>query len=409
MPVRLSAVPTASAMPLPPRPIVWLLLLAVVVSSGAALTLFLWRTQAKVTGTWFWLCLLIFPLLMWFFLLGIRLLVHDARVNNVRTRSHLREIALRLGTTRGQRPITVLASAYESSLGQAYLGEKLINGAVGFQIVTPRDGTDAIQCALLGENVSEKEITVESLTVQIRSILMRIGPKLKALPKKVPVHVRLQISVGIDASVVNQAWRDASQEFSIKFASISSIEATGLLALDQWLDDKDSELKKSAFLILALQLYPVAVDRIAEGTSALLLGLGLRYEPGDAIVSIHRPVAFDESDLPLRCSEALLWGTHKADEIEGLWTSGLKRTTFDRLTAVVDALGMGKGEDPGLTHFDLDAALGQLGAVTGWLTVATAIERCCENTQPQFVVCSENGHDRMLVVSPNVSTINEKP
>jgi len=405
MPVRLSAVPAAAVMPTPPRPIVWLLLLAVIVSSGVALTLFLWRTDVRASGTWFWLCLLVFPFLAWAFLFGIRLLVYDARVNNVHTRNRLRKETLRSETTRGQLPIAVLASAYETSMGQSDLGEKLINGGVGFQPVKPCDGADAIQCALLGENTSEKAITVESIATQMRNILMHIGPKLEALPNTVPVHVGLQISAGVDPSVVSQAWHDVSRELARRYASTSSIEATGLLALDDWLDAKDPELKESAFLILALQLYPVAVDRMAEGMSALLLARDLRNASGDAIAFIHRPVAWDESDIQPRCSDALLWGTHDAGQIGGLWTGGLESATLNRVVAVADTLEIGKNQDPGLTHFDLDAALGQLGAAVGWLATAAAIEQCCRDAKPQLVACSESGNNRMLVVSPGVSTI----
>ncbi len=401
MPVQLDAVPAAAPMPPPIRPVVWLLLLGCTIGAGAVATLLAWPKDTPASGNWFWSCLLVFPTLAWAFLLGLRLYVHDGKSNYARDRNRRREDRLMTETLRGQRPIAVLAGVYETAMGDADLGVKLVNGGEGLQVVYPPDDGDPVRCSMLPESVRGLCGEAASLTSLFRRVLKRMTPWLRAMPSNVPIHVRLQVNAGGDAAFVEQAWREAADDYLPIIASPRMVEAeAGLLILDQWLDMQETGRSGSVFLIVALQLHVTPLDQTGEAVAAVLLARGMRPHDGTPVANLHRPVAFAQADVDARCADALLWGRHAAGQVGGLWTGGLDASSLNAVTAAADRAGAGSANAERLVHFDLDMALGHTGIAAGWLAAAAAIERCQKEKQPQLVAISENGHHRALVVAP---------
>ncbi len=398
MPVRLEAVPAGVSMPTPPRWMVWLLLFFMLTTFGVVLTLMLWPKGMPTYGARFWLILGISPL-VWALLFGFRLHAYDEQINYANLRNHLREERLASETRRGQRAIRVIASAYETALGNADMDVLLLNGGDGFRQIVPLGGTDIVRCSTLPEGLRGTDSTSPPAAALIEHLLRRLGDDLQAVPQNVPVHVWLQVDAGIDDAALVAAWHEASKDWLPKVASLRLIEPTvGLLVLDQWLDAAASELERAVLLAVALQLRPTPADQEGEAAAAVLCHLGL--ERAACLVDIHRPAEFDPGNLKQQYAEALLWGTRDAQSFDAWWTSGFEPEFLNSMKSVIDASQFGEARSEGHRQFTLDVALGQTGAASGWLGVATAIERCRKEIAPQLVITNEQGHHRMLVISP---------
>lgn len=404
MAVRLDAVPAAIPLPRPPRPIVWLLLLGCIVGGGAALALFFWPKGTPASGARFWLRVLGWPLLGWVLLLGLRVHIYDQQLNYARDRNRRRELRLAAETQRGQRPLMVHAVAYECALGGADLDSKLANDGDGMQPVRAPGSEDPVRCSMLPPALRGPAIDAESITSLISHTLKRIGAQLEAVPPHVPVHVRLQADVGIEAAMIEQIWQTAATPYLPSRASLDILDpSAGLLVLDQWLDTADTDRARGMLLIVALQLHPSPAQDTGEAAVALLVTSRNGYDPSAVRAILHRPVETGEPDVTARLADTLLWGDCPPGEIEAVWTSGFGDQYPNEITAAIDDAEVGASVDEGAEHFDLDKALGDTGAAAGWLAVAAAIERCCKEKRPQLVTASESGHKRLLVIAPTQS------
>lgn len=399
MPVRLQAVPAGVPMPTPPRRMVWLLLFFILTTVGVVLTLLLWPKGMPTSGARFWLILLGVPPLIWALLFGFRLHAFDEQLNYAILRNQLREERLASETRRGQRAISVIASLYETAMGNADMDVRLTNGGDGFRLIVPPEGTEAVRCSTLPKSLRGTDLTSTLVVALLEHLLRRMSDDLQAIPKNAPVHVWLQIDAGIDDAALEAAWHDASKDLLPKVASLRLMKpSTGVFILDQWLDAADSELGRGVLLAVALQLRQTPVDQEGEAVAAVLCHLGPNHAA--RLADIHRPVAFDPSNLQAQYAEALLWGAHDAQSFDALWTSGFEPEFLNSMKSVIDASQFGEARTEGHQQFNLDTALGQTGVASGWLGVAAAIERCRREIAPQLVATSENGYHRMLVISP---------
>lgn len=400
MPVRLEAVPAGATLPAPPRWLIWLLLYFCLTTISAVLTLLLWPQGVPASGARFWLILWGAPTFIWLLLFGARIHQYDEQINYAQLRNQLREDRLASETQRGQRAIGVIASVYETAMGNADLDTQLIHGGDGFRLVVPPGGTDAVRCTTLPDTLCARVDTESSVEALLEHLLTRLREALHAIPKKTAVHVRLQADVGMDGAELEAAWHQASRTLLPEVASLRLVEpSTGLLVLDQWLDAGESESSASALLAIGLQLRPTPYDDHGEAAAAVLCHLG-RSRDGSRIADLHRPVALDESNLQPKFSEALLWGTQEAQSFDASWTSGIEPAFLNNMKSTINASHFGEARSEETLHFDLNAALGQTGFAAGWLALATAIERCCKEVAPQLIAAGENGHHRFLVISP---------
>jgi hypothetical protein len=235
-------------------------------------------------------------------------------------------------------------------------------------------------------------------------MLKRMAVQLEAVPPNVPIHVRLQISAGIEATILEKIWKAAAAPYLPAIASLDLLESSsGLLVLDEWLDTGETDQARGMLLIVALQLHPFPAENTGETAVVLLVTTRSLKDAPSALAMLHRPVEIGESDVAASSADALLWGMHPPEEIEAVWTSGFEETGLNEITAAIDEVNVGISTDGGATHFDLDKALGGTGTAAGWLAAAAAIERCGKEITPQLVAASENGHKRLLVIAPTQS------
>lgn len=399
MPVRLEAVPAGVSLPAPPRWIVWLLLLFILITVNAVLTLWLWPKGMPTSGARFWLVLLGVPTLVWALVFGFRLHVYDEQLNYANLRNRLREERLASETRRGQLAIGVIASLYETAMGNAGMDAQLINGGDGLRLRVPPGGTDAVRCSTLPDGLRGTDSTFPPVAALLEHLLQRLSADLEAMPKHAPLHVWLQVDAGIDDAALQAAWQQASKALPREVASLRLMEpATGVFVVDQWLDGAHAELGHGVLLVVALQLRQAPAEEDGEAAAAVLFHLG----PNHAVrlADIHRPVALDPGNLRTQYAEALRWGAHDAQSFDAAWTSGFAPAFLDSMKSVMDASRLGEARSEGRRQFNLDAALGRTGVAAGWLGVAAAIERCRKEAAPQLLATGENDHHRMLVIAP---------
>ncbi|KAF7961701.1 hypothetical protein AWV80_02485 [Cupriavidus sp. UYMU48A] len=294
---------------------VWLLLFFILTTVGVVLTLLLWPRGMPTAGARFWLILVGVPTLAWALAFGFRLHAYDEQLNYASLRNQLREERLASETRRGQRPISVIASLYETAMGNADMDAQLFHGGDGFRLIVPPGGTDAVRCSTLPDGLRGTDATSSPAAALLEHLLRRLSDGLQAIPKNAPVHVWLQADAGMDDAALEAAWNQASKDLLPRVASLRLMEpSTGVLILDQWLDAANPELGQGFLLAVALRLCQTPVDQDGEAAAAVLCHLGPNHAA--RIAEIHRPVGFDPSNLQAKLAEALLWGTHDAQSFD---------------------------------------------------------------------------------------------
>jgi hypothetical protein len=403
MPVELPEITAHQQTPSPPKAIVWLGALVVVMLASVVSLLLTWPKDEPTTSVWFWVQLLVLPALGWCAVFGLRLFYYDEEMTQLAAEKETRERDRAAATGFAQEPLAVLGSSYLTAMhaGSGGVASAIAQKKRVLKSSMPRSGEEAVRHTALALNEDEEGAgRYRPLFIQL---LGQIRESLDGLPVDAPFAIRLQVPADTERGQMLKTWENCWRQCGYRDASTLLLDPEqGLMVLDEWLDIRGGHALENFTLFVAVQLHDEPPESSAEAGVALLLGWAPLAERRGLkpIALLHRPVQSETTDFITSLPKALLWGRTSGMQVNEVWETGLTgqdKAGFLKNSADLE-LQASKTEDFAGIH-DIDRALGNPGAAGAWLAVALAIERAWQTTEPQLVLTRENTL-RLAVVQP---------
>ena len=399
MPVELPVFESQEAPPEPPGAIVWLIAFIVCILVGVVSTLLTWPTTEPTGSPWFWIRLLVIPALAWCLAFGLRLHYYDEETAKLRAENEALQQDRATALQFASEPLAVLACTYLCALGDSDAAGNVVRGKTALVAEVPHSGGEAIRHTALSKDEGESG----RYNVCFTELLKLISERLAAVPRNLPLNVRLQLPSGVDQTVLLDIWQTCWQKSQLRPAHVSLLSADqGLLALDEWLDIRGGPALEKYTLFVSAQLHDTPPEKSAEAAVALLLGWAPLAERHGAkpLALLHRPVETETASLNDSIATALLWGRTTTSQVDDLWQAGLESQDKSALVRSASDLSLGVSKTNDLCGIhDVDIALGHAGAVSGWLAVAFAVEHARQIDKPQLVAWREQSL-RIAVAQP---------
>jgi hypothetical protein len=158
-------------------------------------------------------------------------------------------------------------------------------------------------------------------------LLKSISEGIAAVPRNLPLSVRLQLPSGVDQTLLLDIWRTCWEKSQLRPAHVSLLSANqGLLALDEWLDIPGGPTLEKFTLFVSAQLHETPPEKSAEAAVALLLNWAPLAERHGTkpLALLHRPVENNTTSLNDSIATALLWGRTTASQVDDLWQAELE-------------------------------------------------------------------------------------
>jgi len=410
MPVELPVSDLQEAAPEPPRAIVWLVLFVVCLVAGMVDTVLTWPKTEPTGSTWFWTRGLILPTVAWGIAFIFRSFYYDDERNRLLAEDDAlqkdRAVALQFAS----EPLAVLGCAYLSGLGSS---------GVASQIAHEKKALNAQQSSSSDETIRHTALALfddQTALGRYRScfleLLDRIANDVAAVPRNVPLSVRLHFAEQADGDALLGMWQACWREYELRPAKAVRLRPEqGLMALDEWLDIRGGPSLEKFILFVSVQLHDTSPKKnSAEAAVALMLGwAALAGRRGiKPLALLNRPVEAESTLLNDAIPTALLWGETSASDISDLWQAGLEKLDKPALIQSTSdlALGISRTEDLSGIH-DIDKALGNPGVAAGWLATALAIEHVTQSGKPQLIAWRERSL-RLAVAQPATKEIEMK-
>ncbi|QIE24153.1 hypothetical protein SBC1_20460 [Caballeronia sp. SBC1] len=401
MPVTLPPAESPEPRPSPPRLVVWLCLLVVSMVIGVVSTLLTWPENVPTGTAWFWVRLLVFPFLVCTIAFGLRCFYYEQENERINADNEIlredRETALEFASD----PLAVVRYAYLTGAGSRDVASTLDRAAAALEAHTFPNGSDVFPLSSL--SLAGDDDDPGRYCACFRELIGSVSDSVKAIPRDVPFGVCLQLPVDVDQQALVDAWQACWDDAELRAVKAELVATDkGLMALDQWLDNKGGPALEKFVLFVAVQLHETPLQNSAEAAVALLLGWAplAQRRHIEPVALLHRPVEadLDATDAPI--STALQWGRTTGDKINDLWQTGLERMDKAALVNSLSDLSIGVSQTENLAGIhDLDITLGYSGNAAGWLAVALGIEHATQNNTTQLVAWRESTL-RFVVVQP---------
>lgn len=218
-------------------------------------------------------------------------------------------------------------------------------------------------------------------------LAQQLGPALGAIPPAMPCYLVMQCDSGLPVEEEQHLLLQTGAAFNRHFTPLS---ASGLLALDDWLDE--TARAPSALVVITVQraVPPAcALDEkntgsAEEGIIESIVGLVMTSESSPllpVLARIHRPQPEPASAYSRALSRALLWARLEPKAVRHAWLTGSR--------AVAAATEQALSLSPQTLIHHLDDVLGPAGITTPWLSLAAAAEQCREDGAAQLIICHE--------------------
>jgi len=401
MPVTLPPAESPEPRPSPPRTVIWLCILTVVMAVGVVITLITWPKGAPTGTENFWLRLVVYPLTACVVAFGVRLVYYwqvNVRIDadNRRARQDWEKV-LRFAS----EPLAVSGYAYLTAAGRCDVASTLSQVVTPAGTQTSPDGSNAPRQSTLTLD-SEDEDTGRHRAC-FRELIDSVAGAVRAIPLDVPFGVRLQLPDDVDHEALLNTWQACWADAGLRTANAVLVKTeTGVMMLDEWLDNRGGPVLEKFLLFVAVQLHLTLTENSTEAAVAIVLGWAplARRRHIKPIALLHRPVVAksDTSDVPI--STALQWGRTTGEKIKDLWQTGLTGADKAAATKSMSTLSIGVSQTSNLTGIhDICTALGHPGNAAGWLTVVLGIEHAIQKNNPQLLAWRE-GTLRFAVVRP---------
>lgn len=391
--------------PTPPRPIVWLIVLIVIMLAGVVSTLLTWRKDEPTGTPWFWTRLVFFPALTGCFAYGLRLHYYQAEMARLQAEEETLADKRADAIDFAREPLAVLGHAYFCALGDAAAAAKIVAREKRLEARRPSTGKVTVR------HTSLKQFDSALLSSRYRScfvqLLERLKDSLHRLPGGVPFEVYLQVPTNVEQDEVRLIWQAcwaAAGHCSVKLSLLARDQ--GVMALDAWLDLDGGPALEKFELFVAAELHGIPPVNSAESAVALLFSWAPLAERNGltSLASLHRPVEVALDPISDMVARTLLWGGAESAQVGDLWQGGLEHADKSALVQASSDLALGVSQTDDLTGIhDIDAAIGDPGAVAAWLAIALAVEHASQTGTPQLLA-SRQSTLRLAVVQPATET-----
>ncbi|EPB6468430.1 hypothetical protein ACQUW4_003086 [Cronobacter dublinensis] len=389
MPVWLDAVPEKA--PFAKRPVTrrWLLLLAIFMLTGAAMTF--WNWPSVRAGVYFWFTALGLPLCLWGFIFCLRRIGYKAEQRAICARNAEREILLADEIRRGQRCAWILGSTVETAAGKeaVRLLDVMARALPVPALIAARGGGAAVRYAALSDYQADFSKALDGALARISASVTRVAAQ---LPPGIPCWLLIDGDEEIAAQVSASAKESLAASTRQHFHTLSGT-GTGMAALDRWLD---CHWDTPSLLVAITLSFPSAPQNGGADavTAAILSNRQARAFP-DAI-QLHRPQKGRPATLTDTLAKALLWSGLPAQSLRGAWVTGP--------TLIAGAEWNTACEKNGVTfsltgeNTSLDPVLGYAGKASVWLAIAMAQAAFDERGEQVVVAQPVADNDEIWVV-----------
>jgi len=225
-------------------------------------------------------------------------------------------------------------------------------------------------------------------------VLAELAQTLALLPDEKPLALLLEVESGLPEGQWRLAWQKAWSASGIRQSAVP-VEAQGLSALDQWLDQRIDD--QALLLVVAVQFAPLQPEGKAEVAVGLLLGNRMTQTTLPPMAYLHRPEQqrANTSDALLYATrQALDWVPLDAKSIEHTWRVGIDAQRHAAISTVLAQVPMPVKHNQGL--IDLDASLGLAGTASPWLAIAAATQTIQRGAGPHFIFSGDSAVDAGL-------------
>jgi hypothetical protein len=413
MPIDFARVPPRVVVPEMPRlsRAVWSGLFVLITSGGAALALYTLPAGTSSDTAWFWICVAVFPVLVWAFLLFARLsFLHAKRATALAT-NQVSDRELDRCHERASEPLALVGHAW------IFSGEDKDNEAVGITDdavqLKPRPSGAVPNINVLarwidipgrsinaGNAFSERNRHGEVSEWLLLRLVAQLALQLRKLPSSVSLHVTLSLGGHVDAKFAGGRLEDmlADLRLNMPVTVVTTNERVSLFQVDSWLDkSNDSTLH----LIIAIQLRNAISNLLEKGDAEAGVALLMGHPSLAAVladqtsVSIHRPAqgqreAFDDTLL-----RAMRWGRSAGADLDTVWTCDMPPNSYSAIRA-------SNHFKPATVLCDLNATIGDCGFASPWLTLALAARQAVGSGLPQTVIVQEG--DEIIALACKTET-----
>jgi hypothetical protein len=225
-------------------------------------------------------------------------------------------------------------------------------------------------------------------------LIMACLPGLQTLPDACSFQIALLANSPYPDEMIRTCWQNAWSLHGLPPASLEHWSAAqSVMLIDQWLDQSNNK-KPEALLLVALQLHAPPPPESGEGAAALLLIQSVT-RPANATARLRRPAGPSENTTGL-LQQALTYGQASAADIAALWLAGLSPGQQASVATAVESLALSVAD----AH-DLDAALGDTGAASGLLALASAFEQATLAAQTQIALTASKDCVVAFVIQPS--------
>lgn len=397
MPIRLDKISPPAPRPAPPRIGFWACLLPLLLLLGVGESLLFSGEPLHTQSIDGWQRALGLPLLLWCVLLFGRLLLYNGQYGAAEGWDAARDEDLRRKMRRGRRSQQVLSTSLFTALRSP--GEE---GAIQLDGLLSRIEVLTSQPTRLDEAVvrhsrlsGAKHEDLEKVLLGIFSqVLAELAQTLTHLPDEKPLALLLEVESGLSPGQWRPALQRAWNASGIRQSAVP-VEGQGLVALDQWLDQRIDD--QALLLVVALQFALLQPEGKAEAAVGLLLGNRLTQTTLPPIAYLHRPEqarAPTPEALMYATRQALDWVPLDAQSIEQIWRAGTAAQYQTAISTVLAEVPMPVKHNQGL--IDLDALLGHPGTTSPWLAIATATQAIQRSAGPQFIFSGDSAVDAGL-------------
>jgi hypothetical protein len=396
MSVDFARVPPRVVVPDPPHLIwpLWAMLFAIVMSAGAALSVYILPPSDGANNLWFWISTIAYPAMAWLFLLCWWLGWRHARRSTAEATNYVNERELQRCHQQASQPLAVLGHAWCFSENEEANGiADLVDGNLKLEprVSLADPDTDVTarwinipgQAFYAGSEVAEDVRRIATLEWLLSRLVGKLANDLRLLPASITLRVTLSIAEPIDAEAAGQLLRRMLNEMRLN-ADVTveaKNENVSLFQVDAWLDSKDAKL---AYLLVAIQLRNAISEVLAAGSAeggvALLFGLPSHAQT--STVHVHRPSKGAQDAIDSTLALATRWGVSRASEFKAAWESSVSprfRTAIQSSSEF----------DPNTSLIGLDTSVGDCGIAGSWLALALASQQAMNTAEPQLVLVQE--------------------
>ncbi|MEM5447633.1 hypothetical protein [Paraburkholderia guartelaensis] len=392
---------------------------------GPVFVLLSWPKSEPARGLEFWNWMFGAPNGAFLVLLGFARAGYEVLWYRAYWRNHHRDRWLAEKIRLAQRPLHVVGAGYCLPLAGKSLAEALAAKQSLLKMQSARHGSGKVFCnrfedhdpllaglPVVGEEESEGGdagvlVEVAPAVQMIRVALEPLVSNMQALTRyEKPYWPQVRVLAGAETAALRLAQvREVLRLAALPPLDVQAVPAIdGLLVADGWLDERASR----PLLAVAAAWYDDAIDEgCSEGCAAVLFDPGYFRLPPEVRhkAALHRPVQASDAEAGYGFANAAIWGKARTAAVTRAWIT----RPVEHCDRALAAAGFQVASKDAAQR-RLDRIVGNVGAASGLLAIAAAIEAGATEG-PQLIV--DGLQSAILYVKPteqtNASTHDDAP